>query len=99
MARRKKVEYADKNESTGTWPAKDESGEASASELHQHETQTKAKAKIEAEEKKEVVAPKPVPKKVPAPRCPHCGENRFYKEDLRGKKIKCTNCREIVTII
>ena len=50
------------------------------------ETTTKAAA---------IVKPKV---KVGPPMCPHCHERR-YPQELKGKKIKCTNCRTMQTLI
>jgi formylmethanofuran dehydrogenase subunit E len=40
----------------------------------------------------------PAPAKLPAPRCSHCGENRWYK-GRRGDKMLCSNCRQLVLIV
>ncbi len=35
---------------------------------------------------------------LPQPRCPKCGEQRFY-DGLRGQEVQCKNCRETVVIV
>lgn len=72
-------------------------GKASATNRTKHKSET-ASAKIRTKAET-TVKEEPKKVKVPRPRCPICGENRFY-DDLRGQTIKrCRNCGESVTII
>ena len=84
--------------------------EAPAEEAEEKESTTEAKALVaEPEVELEIVVdpdpepePKPVKrapaKKLPAPRCSHCGEDRCFK-GRRGDKLICSNCRQLVLIV
>ena len=64
------------------------------------ESTTKAAAKIaetEPEPEPKIEPPAPPPKKTIA-MCPVCKEKRFDPK-LKGKTLKCTNCRRKVTLI
>ena len=58
------------------------------------DTTEKSEKQIVREDPSPFAVPK---KKVSRPRCPVCGENRFY-DKRRGQSLKCVNCRRIVVI-
>jgi len=70
--------------------SKDEGSSPEASKERVEEKVTTKAAAI-------IIEPIVIPDKLAPPMCPHCHERRYPKE-LRGKAIRCTNCRTMQTL-